>query len=241
MLNVLIIDDEPLARENLKALLEEDPMIQIVGEMSNAIEGISAINKLHPDVVFLDIQMPRITGLEMVTMLDPEQMPYIVFVTAYDEYAIKAFEEHAFDYILKPIEQTRLNKTLQRLHQKRPKQNLKVLDQDDVALKYIPCTGHSRIYLISLSEIFFVGSKVTGVYVTKKDGVEYFTELTLKILEDRTPLIRCHRQYLINLQHLREIRFDSSAQAEAVFAGELTVPISRRYLKSLKEKLGLKF
>ena len=105
MLKVLIVDDEPLARENLRILLEAQSDIDIVGECGNAVEAIGAVHKLRPDVLFLDIQMPRISGLEMVGMLDPEHRPYIVFLTAFDEYAVKAFEEHAFDYLLKPIEE----------------------------------------------------------------------------------------------------------------------------------------
>lgn len=120
MLRVLIVDDEPLARENLRVLLQEQPDIEIVGECANAIEAIGAVHKLRPDVLFLDIQMPRISGLEMVGMLDPAHRPYIVFLTAFDEYAVKAFEEHAFDYLLKPIEEKRLEKTLTRLRQSEP-------------------------------------------------------------------------------------------------------------------------
>lgn len=115
MIRVLIVDDEPLARENLRVFLQEQSDIEIVGECSNAVEGIGAVHKLRPDVLFLDIQMPRISGLEMVGMLDPEHRPYIVFLTAFDEYAIKAFEEHAFDYLLKPIDEARLEKSLTRL------------------------------------------------------------------------------------------------------------------------------
>lgn len=110
MIKVLIVDDEPLARENLRILLQGQDDIEIVGECANAVEAIGAVHKLRPDVLFLDIQMPRISGLEMVGMLDPEHRPYIVFLTAFDEYAIKAFEEHAFDYLLKPIEEKRLEK-----------------------------------------------------------------------------------------------------------------------------------
>ncbi len=93
----------------------EESDIEIVGECSNAVEAIGAVHKLRPDVLFLDIQMPRISGLEMVGMLDPENRPYVVFLTAFDEYAVQAFEEHAFDYLLKPIEARRLEKTLTRL------------------------------------------------------------------------------------------------------------------------------
>ena len=129
MLRVLIVDDEPLARENLRVLLQEQSDIEVVGECANAIEGIGAVHKLRPDVLFLDIQMPRISGLEMVGMLDPEHRPYIVFLTAFDEYAVKAFEEHAFDYLLKPIEEKRLEKTLTRLRQERTAQDVTLLPE----------------------------------------------------------------------------------------------------------------
>lgn len=92
MLKVLIVDDEPLARENLRIMLQNEPDIEVVGECGNAVEAIGAVHRLHPDVVFLDIQMPRISGLEMVSMLDPEQRPYIVFLTAFDEYAVQALK-----------------------------------------------------------------------------------------------------------------------------------------------------
>ncbi|TCV95077.1 two-component system response regulator BtsR [Biostraticola tofi] len=240
MLTVLIVDDEPLARENLRCLLHQDPQVAVLGECSNAVEAISAIHRLHPDVLFLDIQMPRITGLEMIGMLDPEKMPYIVFLTAYDEYAVRAFEENAFDYLLKPIEAGRLAKTLSRLHNERPQQDIMSLSEPESHLEYIPCIGQSRIYLLRMKEVVFAQSRLSGVFVTGNDTGECFTELTLKTLETRTPLVRCHRQYLVNMAHLREIRFEESGQAEIALSNGQSVPVSRRYLKSLKQLLGLK-
>ncbi|MGK9175968.1 two-component system response regulator BtsR [Yokenella regensburgei] len=239
MLKVLIVDDEPLARENLRILLQEESDIDIVGECANAIEAIGAVHKLRPDVLFLDIQMPRISGLEMVGMLDPDHRPYIVFLTAFDEYAVKAFEEHAFDYLLKPIETQRLAKTLTRLRQERTVQDVSVLPENQDVLKFIPCTGHSRIYLLQMSEVAFVSSRMSGVYVTSSEGKEGFTELTLRTLESRTPLLRCHRQYLVNMAHLSEIKLEDNGQAELLLRNGQTVPVSRRYLKNLKEALGL--
>lgn len=239
MLKVLIVDDEPLARENLRILLQEENDIEIVGECANAVEAIGAVHKLRPDVLFLDIQMPRISGLEMVGMLDPEHRPYVVFLTAFDEYAVKAFEEHAFDYLLKPIETPRLAKTLTRLRQERTVQDVSVLPENQEGLKFIPCTGHSRIYLLQMSDVAFVSSRMSGVYVTSSDGKEGFTELTLRTLESRTPLLRCHRQYLVNMAHLSEIKLEDNGQAELLLRNGQTVPVSRRYLKNLKEALGL--
>lgn len=240
MLSVLIVDDEPLARENLRCLLQQDPELNIIGECANALEAIGMVHRLHPDVIFLDIQMPRISGLEMVSMIDPACMPYIVFLTAYDEYAVQAFEEHAFDYLLKPIESARLAKTLSRLRYERPQQNITALSGQDSDLRYIPCTGHSRIYLLKTDDVLFAHSRVSGVYVIGQEGGECFTELTLKVLESRTRLVRCHRQFLVNMAHLREIRLEECGQAEIVLSNGQAVPVSRRYLKSLKQVLGLK-
>ncbi|QGX88469.1 two-component system response regulator BtsR [Escherichia coli] len=245
MIKVLIVDDEPLARENLRVFLQEQSDIEIVGECSNAVEGIGAVHKLRPDVLFLDIQMPRISGLEMVGMLDPEHRPYIVFLTAFDEYAIKAFEEHAFDYLLKPIDEARLEKTLARLRQERSKQDVSLLPENQQALKFIPCTGHSRIYLLQMKDVAFVSSRMKGAHVGfapmegEREG--FTSELTFTPPSEslRTPLLRCHRQYLVNLAHLQEIRLEDNGQAELILRNGLTVPVSRRYLKSLKEAIGL--
>lgn len=172
-------------------------------------------------------------------MLDRRHRPYIVFLTAFDEYAIQAFEEHAFDYLLKPIEQQRLGKTLARLRQERQVQDISLLPENQQPLKYIPCSGHSRIWLLQMDEVAFVSSRMSGVYVTSQDGKEGFTELTLRTLESRTPLLRCHRQYLVNMTQLKEIRLEDNGQAELLLRDGHTVPVSRRYLKSLKEALGL--
>ncbi|MDR3440692.1 two-component system response regulator BtsR [Telmatospirillum sp.] len=202
MMKILIVDDETLARQELRVLLEEAEDIQIVAECANAVEAVAAINRQQPDVVFLDIQMPRVSGLELLSMLPQERMPHIVFLTAHDEYAVQAFEENAFDYLLKPIDPARLEKTLHRLRRDRSPQNLQVL-QDSNQLKQIPCSGLNRVYLMKLDEIEYVASKQSGVYVVGGNGQERFTELTLRTLEEKTPLIRCHRQYLVNPDRIK--------------------------------------
>lgn len=239
MISVLIVDDEPLARENLRVMLQKEPDIEIVGECGNAVEAIGMVHKLRPDVLFLDIQMPRISGLEMVSMLDPEDRPWIVFLTAFDEFAVQAFEEHAFDYLLKPVEAPRLEKTLTRLRQDRHGQDVSVLPDNQQDLKFIPCSGQSRIYLLQMEDVVFVSSRLSGVYVTSLEGKEGFTELKLRTLENRTPLLRCHRQFLVNMAHLKEIRLEDNGQGELLLSSGHTVPVSRRYLKSLKEAVGL--
>ncbi|AWH89568.1 two-component system response regulator BtsR [Limnobaculum parvum] len=237
MLRALIVDDEQPAREELSELLSEVDDLTVVGECSNALEAIQTIHRLQPDVVFLDIQMPKINGLEMAAMLDPANMPHIVFITAYDEYAIKAFEQHAFDYLLKPVDLQRLTKTISRLkNAKTVNNNLQLIT--DTTLKHIPCYGHNRIFLLRLEEVEYLSSELSGVHVigTQQSG---YTQLTLKILEEKTAFTRCHRQYLINLDQVREIQLLENGSAEVITRSGKHIPVSRRYLKPLKEQLGL--
>ena len=240
MLKAIIIDDELYAREELNELLVESQQVEVIGQCSNAIEGLKAINSLKPDVVFLDIHMPQVTGLELLSMLDPETMPKVVFVTAYDEYAVKAFEDNAFDYLLKPVESCRLLKTLKRI---------KLIDEKNLQqpnyspiihlkLELIPCSGFNRILLLEPNHIEIAMSEQTGVHLLTAD--EKFTaSLSLKVLEEKTDLIRCHRQYLINPSCIREIKLLDNGSAEIVTRSHHHAPVSRRYLKVIKDRFGL--
>ncbi|UTH73022.1 two-component system response regulator BtsR [Chromobacterium sp. IIBBL 290-4] len=237
MLKTLLVDDEPLARDELRACLAAHPDFLIDGECGNAIEAIACIHRQRPDVVFLDIQMPRLSGLEMLAMLDPERMPRVVFVTAFDDYAIQAFEEHAFDYLLKPVDPQRLAKTLDRLRRDASPQPLAALAL--APLEVVPCHGVNRIVLLPLAEVEFVSSRVSGVFVQAGDGREHFTELTLRTFEERSGLFRCHRQHLVNLRAIREIRLGDNGAADIVTHAGRSLPVSRRFLKPLKEALGI--
>lgn len=235
MLTALIIDDEAPSREELKALLASAQDIEIIGECANAIEGLSAIHRLRPDVVFLDIQMPRISGLEMIGMIEPSALPHIVFVTAYDEHALKAFEEHAADYLLKPIDPQRLEKTLAWLRNgTRP--TARSFPGATDRLSCIPCCSRNRILLIDVNEVEFVRTELSGVQViaTSKQGM---TDLTLKLLQERTPFIRCHRQYLVNPEQIAEIELLENGAAEIITRSGKRLPVSRRHLRELKDRL----
>ena len=237
MLTALIIDDEAPSRDELRALLAAHADIEVLGECANALEGIAKIHCLRPDVVFLDIQMPRVSGLEMVGMIEPAALPHIVFVTAYDEHALKAFEEHAADYLLKPIDPQRLAKTLQWLRAgARP--SSPVGPSLLPVLRHIPCVSLNRISLLGLDDIEYVYTDLSGVHVVcdKRQGI---TELTLKILQERTPLLRCHRQYLVNIDQIAEIGMLDNGSAEIVTRSARRVPVSRRYLRELKDQLLL--
>lgn len=236
MIRALIVDDELYAREALEDELLGLGGVTIISQCNNAIDALKTINHARPDVVFLDIQMPRVTGLELLAMLDPESMPKVVFVTAYDEFAVQAFEDNAFDYLLKPIETARLKKSLDKLSRELNRQE----DYQAItpALELLPCAGHNRITLVPHQDVEVARTSVTGVTLLTANG-ESVTHLSLKVLEDKTPLMRCHRQFLVHPAAIREIRLLDNGLAEVVTASAHAVPVSRRYLKALKDKLGL--
>ncbi|HIF9225942.1 TPA: two-component system response regulator BtsR [Photobacterium damselae] len=236
MLKALVIDDELFAREELIDLLEESQQVQVLDSSHNAIDGLKKIHSLKPDVVFLDIEMPQISGIELLTMLDPETMPKIVFVTAYDEYALQAFEDNAFDYLLKPVEPQRLTKTLTRLTKELEPKDYSPLIQEQLEL--IPSCGHNRILLLNIKEIEIAFSDLSGVHIVTKE-TKASSQLSLKILEQKSLLMRCHRQYLINPTAIREIRLLENNLAEIITISGHSVPVSRRYLKTLKERLQI--
>jgi two-component system LytT family response regulator len=233
---VLIIDDEPPAREELRFHLEKTELFEIVGEAGNAVEGVKLVNRNRPDIIFLDINMPVINGSDMLSMIEKSIMPYVVFVTAYDKYALKAFEEKALDYLLKPVEQERLDKTLEKILRSLEKGEVPLYERKP--LTRIPCTLINTIKLIDVAQTEYAYSDMTGVHVVTA-GKEYLTDLTLKLIECRSELFRCHRQYLINLAKIDRIVLNGNASADAYTMSGRIVPVSRRYLKLLKDALGL--
>lgn len=243
MLTAIVIDDEQFAREDLIELVQETLEVDVIGQASNAIEGLKLINTLKPDAVFLDIQMPQVTGIELLGMLDPDTMPHVIFVTAFDQYAIQAFEDNAFDYLLKPVDPKRLQKSVSRLLKARQNQEvLRTQAHIDILtpkqLQQVPCVGHNRIMIIPIQDIEMAFSDMSGVHIqsTKQRAS---SQLTLKTLEEKTALLRCHRQYLINTQAIKEIRLLDNGLAEVITHSGNMAPVSRRYLKPLKEILGI--
>ena len=234
MITCLIVDDELFAREELADLLGQEHDIQIVGQCANAIEALQSITKEKPQLIFLDIQMPRISGMELIAMLDPDDMPKIVFVTAYDEFAVKAFDNHAFDYLLKPIDADRLSKTLTRV-----RKNLTPQAMDSItpkSLEHIPCYSGNKLKVIAIQDVEYVFSDLSGIHVASTKG-KVHTQLTLKVFEEKTPLVRCHREYLISPKAIAEIELLDTGAEVTTHLGD-KVPVSRRYLKSLKQLFG---
>lgn len=234
MITCLIIDDEPFARDELAAQLAEADDIEIVGQCSNAIEAMQAISQLKPQLIFLDIQMPRITGMELIAMLDPDTMPRVVFVTAYDQFAVQAFDRHAFDYLLKPVDEQRLQRTLEKVRRDLPPQAVGELAPSQ--LEHLPCYSGQRLKVVPMQQVEYVFSDLGGVHVaTAKEQVH--THMTLKVMEEKTSLIRCHRQYLVAPDAIAEIEVLETG-GEVITRSGARVPVSRRYLKLLKQIFG---
>lgn len=236
MISVMIVDDEQHARDELASLLNELGQVNIVASCANALEAVKLINKQRPEVLFLDIQMPVIDGFEMLSLIDQEVMPHIVFVTAYDQYALKAFEEKTLDYLLKPIEPERLKKTLEKITAAVQAGNEPKYPAP--SLTRIPCASGHKIKLVDPQQIEYIHSDLSGVHVFTAEG-NFFTELTLKILEKQPGLLRCHKQYLVNLAHVAEIISLENGLAEIVTLNNHKLPVSRRYLRSLKDVFQL--
>lgn len=183
MITCLIVDDELFAREELADLLSQEADIEIIGQCSNAIEALQTIAKEKPQLVFLDIQMPRISGMELIAMLDPDTLPKIVFVTAFDEFAVKAFDNHAFDYLLKPIDADRLSQTLKRVRKDLTPQAVNLIAPR--CLEHLPCYSGSKLKVIPIQDVEYVFSDLSGIHVACIKG-KVHTQLTLKCWKKNT-------------------------------------------------------
>ncbi len=233
MMRALLVDDEMHAREELAALLRETGAFEILGACPDAVSALQAIRADRPDVLFLDVQMPAVSGFELLSMIDDADLPRVVFVTAHDVYALQAFEENAVDYLLKPVAVERLARTVERLRAGTGNRDAAALLRH--ALRRIPCQAGRSIKLVEASEIEFARSSEAGVYVVCARA-EYFTELTLRVLEERAGLVRCHKQYLVRIEQVEEIRLGEGSAVLVTRSGR-EVPVSRRLVATIRDQL----
>ena len=212
-LRVIVVDDEDLARTRLRKMLARyAEELEIVGEARNGEEAVSRIDALRPDVIFLDVQMPGFDGFEVVRRLKAK--PYIVFATAYDEYALKAFEENTVDYLLKPIGQKRLDKTLERLRDLFERRELRLGENVErllarmasAPLKRLQVRTGEKILLVDVRDVVYFEAKDKYTFLHTADH-EHIIESTLADLEtklDGEDFVRIHRSAIINLRYLGE-------------------------------------
>lgn len=242
-MRAIIIDDERLARTELKRLLQQFPEIEIVDEATNVDEAITKIDKLQPDLIFLDIQMPGKSGFDLLSEMD--LVPYVIFTTAYDEYALKAFEVNALDYLLKPIEPLRLADTIQKLHNLEKKENKLSTDvtnnkslseYDKVFVK-----DGERCWFVNLNEIRLFES--VGNYAKVFFGGNKPLVLkSLNSLEDRLDdkmFFRANRKHIVNLRMIEKIETYFNGGLLLELKGGEKIEVSRRQTVKFKEKMSL--
>lgn len=242
MQRAIIIDDERLARNELKKLLLEFPYVEVIDEAANAAEGIEKIDALSPDLIFLDIQMPGKTGFEMLTELD--KAPHVIFTTAYDEYALKAFEVNALDYLMKPIEPKRLADALQKLQQAEEKElaanqafNRGMLTENDQVF----VKDGERCWFVKLSEVRLfesVGNYAKVFFAGNKPLILK----SLNALEERLDekiFFRANRKHIVNMRMIEKIEPYFNGGLLLELKGGEKVEVSRRQAVKFKEMMSL--
>lgn len=250
-IKTIVIDDESLAIKRLRRLLDHySEEIEIVGEASNGEEGLKLIEQLHPDLIFLDIEMPILNGFEMLKRLN--YLPKVIFTTAFEEYAIKAFEENSIDYLLKPIEPDRLDKAIEKL--KRLSADAPSLHPDQLNLllnslnkktefKSIPVKIGNKILLIKPDQIAYFTAKDKYVYIVTDENTEYLSDFTLNSLEEKLPgnFLRVHRAYIINSDKIKELHKEDNSTFCIMLKDKNNSRIysGRSYNDRIKESFGL--
>lgn len=234
----LVVDDERLARKDLSNMLSEIEGIEVIGEAEDVPSGIKAIEELKPDIVFLDIQMPGQTGFDLVEQIDFDGK--IIFVTAYDEFALRAFEINALDYLMKPVNKDRLQKSIERIEtEDKPAENKQVkLNYNDRLFTTIG----SKVQFLKVNTIQLIQSDGDYTYITTNKGVKGLITKTMKEWEERLPenyFIRVHRNSIINTEFIDDIEKWFNYSYRVKLQGiEEPVIISRRYAKKLKDLFG---
>ncbi len=238
-LTSIIVDDEWLAREELKTMLNKFPEISVVGEAANVPQAISLIRQCAPDIIFLDIQMPGATGFDLLEMVDIRSE--VIFITAYDQYALKAFEVNALDYLLKPIQKERLAKTITRLiagKSSTPRQ-LHRVSYDDVV--YVLVNGSLKFIRVSLLKCIVAEGNYSYIYY--KDRRKELVSRTLQEWEELLPetyFIRIHRSTIVNFEYVEQVK-KCRNYTHLVCLRDFDEPfvMSRRYAAKLKKRLAL--
>lgn len=242
---VLIVDDEEPARAIVREVLSAEPGVRILGECSNGFEAVKAASELEPDVVFLDIEMPKLDGFEVRELIDPRIA--VVFVTAYDSYALRAFEVHAVDYVLKPFRPERLTAALGRARDRvgtkervDPSALAVAARPPGSRLSRIVVRDGSSVHVIPAAKLDLVEAQDDYV-ILKSDGKKFRKQQTIAGLAaalDPRRFVRIHRSYLLNLDRLARLELYAKGSYVAVLADGSRVPVSREGHARLKELLG---
>lgn len=251
LFKAIVIDDEPAARRLVKSLLQEyRDVVEVIAEASNGREAIEKIESLQPDLVFLDIQMPDLTGFEVLDQL--QHKPNIIFTTAYEQYAIRAFENFSIDYLLKPIREERLAQSIEKLKKfGKIASTLDVKGLQQIIQQFktpqkataLPVRTGDRINLLKFEQISYFEAQDKYVYIHCVDGQKHITDQTLSILEEKLPsqFYRVQKSFIINKERIKEMHKHFNGRFLFTMDDKNATKISsgRTYQEAIKEEFGL--
>lgn len=242
----IIVEDESLARDLVKNYLSNHQNVELVGEFSDGFSGLKAINELKPDIVFLDVQMPKLTGLELLELV--EGNPHIIFTTAYDEYAINAFDLNAVDYLLKPFSKDRFDKALSKVFAKAglntQDSNVSELTKhvgDTKTLDKIVVKSNNNIHVIPLNEVLYIESEDDYVMIHTEKG-KHLKHQTMKYYEknlNESTFIRIHRSFIVNISEIKKIEKFGKDTYQVILNNGSELKVSRSRYQELRTKLGI--
>jgi len=249
MKKALIIDDEPLARMVVREYLMDFPQVEVLQECGDGFEGVKAINQLQPDLVFLDVQMPKINGFEMLELV--ESQPAVIFTTAFDEYAIKAFETHAIDYLLKPFSKDRFQKAVEKYLNQAPAAAPEKKNTEELINSVVPPSPsqHERIVvktgtkvkIIPVQDVIYLEADDDYVSIHTAEG-SFLKNKTMGFFEqtlDPTQFVRVHRSYILAVQQITRIDpYEKDAHIAILKSGD-KIPVSKTGYVKLKAVLGI--
>lgn len=250
-IRALIADDEPLARERLRMLLADEDWIEVTDEAGDGRAAIDAIRKHRPDLVFLDVQMPGATGFEVIEAIGADRMPFVVFVTAYDQYALKAFDVHAIDYLLKPFDKERFHTGLARARQQIERWSGGELERRLLELvqdlkpamqrmeRFVIKTS-GRVFFVRAEEIDWIEAAGNSVKLHVGNDAHLFRE-TMNALEARLhpdTFYRIHRSHIVNIERVRELQPWFNGEYVVFLKDGTRLTLSRGYREKLQERLG---
>ncbi len=249
-MRALIVDDEPLARARLRDILDEQPDLHVIGECEDGVAAVEAIRNMAPDVVFLDIQMRELGGFGVIEAIGPERMPAVVFVTAYDEWALNAFDVHAVDYLLKPLQPDLVKRALERVRHRHSAQanpvtatalaNLLSMVQPAPRVR-IPVTLAGRTTLVPVDDVDWIEAdgNYVRLHVGKKNHLIRESLAALEARLDPTVFIRVHRSAIVNVQRVHSFQAIVNGDYELTMTSGDVVSASRIYRRRLRIALGL--
>jgi two-component system LytT family response regulator len=261
-INALIVDDEPLGRDLIRHLLAVHPDIHVIAECSDGERALAAIRRYAPQLVFLDIKMPRLDGMSMLQQLAPGHRPHIVFITAHDTFAIQAFEASAFDYLLKPFDQERFDQTLARLRHRMQQiaaarlglevrhllaasctaGNESAANVTDRGLERIVVRESGRVYFVDIASIEWVEASGNYVALHVADGRTHLVHETMTAMEarlDARRFVRIHRSTIVRLDRIKELLPHFNGEYVVVLKDNVRLKLSRGYLDNARAVLGL--